>query len=897
MIRVRPIPVPGQPGELPARGRTLLSLLGLLVLGAALAQAAEPNPAPLEPAALAGFQFPDPPREGAGDYFRIAEQGRARCQILVPAGASGALQATARLLAGYLKLATGADFPVVTEGPRADPDRPTIHLGPTRRALQVELGLPELRYGEDRFPNRSGYLIKTLDRRTLLIRGATDPATAHGVVGFLKRYVGVRSYWPGAPGGPGDVIPARPTLSVPDVEWRDWPYWFSATFSTPAFTNSPGPILDFYRRHRVLDCNENYHQWLPPERYAAAHPEYFPLIGGVRRAPADPRKSWQPCVANPDVPRLMGEAVAAYFREHPDAVGVNVAINDGGGDCTCAGCRALDEPADPATGRTGESGRYVRLSNQIAERVAAEFPDKWLVYLAYGAAREAPRTLRPHPRLLPVLTTMGNAFQAWDEWAATGARHLGLYVHHDDAFFILPKFDLHQMVRRLRYAVNSGRARLFYMEWHGQWPFGDVIPCLTAELLWDPRQDPEALLADYYTAFYGAAAGPMREFHAALEAGYERWLATAGRPHPFGRDVSSLRDYGSIEQFRVLSPEEAARARAALERAIAAVPAESREAARLRLVQAQFRLQEMAVQQAWAAFRLADASPESASAAGPVAADVDTAFALAAQMRTYITGTLEQPPWDAYKLFRYGRRPAELYDELRSGQPSPEVFGAMHLGLQAAARAVRTARGAEAAAAWWREQAQTASTPDARALFEAAARAAVGPEPVNLLPDPGFESVELPAGAEELTLGDAQAGRLGIHHWFPERSPGYRYSVTSTAHSGRRALSIERSRRSRFSRALGRVEPGARYRAGLAFRHNAGAAEYRFAVTFRVGNDRFVEPVAFRVPRRPDRWQELVVELEAPPEARVISVQLFVNNQAADARCWIDDAFIGRVAN
>ncbi len=890
------LPRPPRRGWLPAHGAAVG--LGLCLVAVGLARVARPEaaaPAPAAPTALAGFPFPDPPREGAADHFPIAERGRARCQILVPAGASGALQTTARLLATYLKLVTGGDFPVVTEGPRADPDRATIHLGPTRRALAVELGLPELRYGEDRFPNRSGYLIKTPDRRTLIIRGATDVATAHGVVGFLQRYVGVRSYWPGAPGGLGDVIPARPTLAVPDLEWRDWPYWFSATFSTPAFTNSPGPILDFYRRHRTLDCNENYHQWLPPERYAATHPEYFPLIGGTRRVPADPQKSWQPCVSHPDVPRLMGEAVAAYFREHPDAVGVNVAINDGGGDCTCAGCRALDEPADPATGRTGESARYVRLSNQIAERVAAEFPDKWLVYLAYGAARQAPRTLRPHQRLLPVLTTMGNSFQAWDEWSATGARHMGLYVHHDDTFFILPKFDLHQMVRRLRYAAESGRARLFYMEWHGQWPFGDVIPHVTAALLWDPRQDPEALRADYYASFYGAAAGPMREFHAALEAGYERWLALAGRPHPFGRDVSSLRDYASIEQFRVLSPEEAVRARTALDRAVAAVPPDSREAARIRLVQTQFGLQELAVRQAWAAFRLTETPPGTPAAAEQAAADVDAVFALATQMRAYITGTLEQPPWEAYKLFRYGRRPAALYEALRAGQPSAEVLGAVHLGLQAAMGAVRTARGPEAAAAWWRERAKTASTPDARALFEAAARRAAGPEPVNLLPDPGFESVALPAGAEELTLSDAEAGKLGIHHWFPERSPGYRYSVTAAAHSGRRALSIERAQRCRFSRTLSRVEPGARYRVGLAFKHNAGAANYRLAVVFRLTDGRFVEPIAFRVPPRPDHWQELAVEVEAPVGARVLTVQLFVNNQAADARCWIDDAFIGRV--
>ena len=895
----------GRTGEPPGPGRALrrrrpwrrtrvtLCLAAGLAGVAARAWAGEVPALPVP-----AFRFPDPPREGAADFFRIAENGRARCRIVQPAGASRALQATVRAFQAYLKLATGADLPVVTETPGDSSRQPAIHVGDTTRARTVDLGLPDLDYGGDRFPNRRGYLIRTPDRRTLIIRGASDAATAHGVVGFLKRYVGVRSYWPGPPGGLGDVIPARPTLAVPEIEWRDWPYWYSVAITGGPFTNRPGPTLDFYRRHVTLPCNENYHQWLPPERYAAAHPEYYALINGVRVTPRTnaPARSWQPCVSNPDVPRLMAEAVREYFRAHPEAVGVNVAINDGGGDCTCALCRAWDDPPDADAARDGRSARYVRLTNLIAERVAAEFPDRWLVYLAYGAAREAPRSVRPHSRLLPVLTTPGNTFAAWDQWQALGPRHLGLYVHHDDAFFVLPKFDPHQMARRLAYAVASGRARVFYMEWHGQWPFGDVVPYLTAELLWDPRQDVEALLGEYYRAFYGPAAEAMRAFHQALEDGYTRWLAAAGRPHPFGPDLSSLRDYATTEQFRVLTPAEAARAQAALDRALAAVAPDRREAARLRVIQAQFRLQEMAVRWAWAAFRLAEDPVHSAADAKRVVADTRTVYALSARMGDYITNTLERPPWVAYGLFRKSARPAALYEALRSGRPPPEVRGMVQRGLQAADAWWRTTHGPAEAAAWWRRQAETAAEAGAAEEFAGLARRGAGPPPVNLLPDPGFESAA-PAGAEgEVTLDDAAAARLGLHHWFPERSPGYRYSLSPEAHSGRWALSIERMQRCRFARSVSRVTPGARYRVGLWFQHNAGGAGYRFAVAVLGQDGVSEEPVSLRVPPRPGEWQELAAEIVAPPGARVISLRLYVNYQAPDARCWVDDAFIGRLA-
>ena len=72
-----------------------------------------------------------------------------------------------------------------------------VHIGDTTVGQATPTNLPELRYGKKRFPNLGGFLIKTLSRNILLIRGGNDDATAHGIVGFLRRYVGVRQFWPG----------------------------------------------------------------------------------------------------------------------------------------------------------------------------------------------------------------------------------------------------------------------------------------------------------------------------------------------------------------------------------------------------------------------------------------------------------------------------------------------------------------------------------------------------------------------------------------------------------------------------------------------------------------------------------------------------------------------------
>lgn len=846
------------------------------------------------------FNYPAPPREGAPDFFPVAKDGKARCVIVQPADASAAARSAVGALQAYLNLATGARFTVINDDQTVPADMAAIYVGDTTVGRKTDLELPDLRYGVDRFPNARGYLVKTLDRRTLVIRGASEKATEHGIVGFLRRYVGIRQYWPGRPGDLGDVVPARPTLTLPEVEWRDWPYFFSTAMSKRAF-GPTRPSLDFYRLNQTLPCSENYNVWLPPEKYAQTHPEFYPLISDQRRISnkSEGAKGWQPCISNPEVPRVMGEAVADFFRRNPQAPGINFAINYGGGDCACAACRAMDAPGTDYSRQTGMSDRYVKLSNRVCEIVGREFPSKWIVYLAYAAGRSAPVTVKPHPMLLPVLTSQGNMFAQWDQWMKTGARHMGLYLHHNDTFFILPELDVRHNARRIRYAVASGRARVFYMEAHTQWPFAETVPLVTAELLWDPRQDADALLSEYFTAFYGPAAGAMRDYHQTIESGYERWLAEEGEAHPLGKDITSNRHPRALEQFRVLIPEEAARASAALAQAAAKAAGDERVSQRIQIIRAQFQLQEMAVRWAWAAFRLRDAAPQSEADAGRIVEDARLIFSLSRQMRRHIEETLEKPPLNKWPLFQLApSRPLAIYAEMKSGEPGPEMRAAVSAGINAAGDFLRRKLGSEQAAAWWRAQREGEQYSALAAAFQAAANRALGKEPKNLLTDPGFEEIgrQLAPDAfpleRDIVLDQKQAERLGFHFWFPDRSPYRCALVENAAHSGRYALMIEHCFRARFSR-IAPAKPAARYRVGIWFRQSEGNGQYRFSVDARLADGSYPTLAAIPIPNKPGEWREFVTEVVAPPQASLIMLRLFVDRQAADARCWIDDVLVG----
>jgi len=850
------------------------------------------------------FNYPTPPREGARDYFPIAENGQARCVVVLPAGASKRFRNAAAGLRAYLSLVTGAKIRLVPDTTTPPDGLAAIHVGDTAVGKKTKLELPDLRYGEHIFPNLGGYLVKTLDPRTLVIRGNNDPATTSGIVGFLERYVGVHQYWPGSCGGIGDVVPSKPTLFVPEVEWRDWPYFLSRHFSGYSFHGANG--LDFLREHHELPCSENYSVWLPPEMYGEEHSEFFPFMNGKRHVP--PKESlqtrWQPCVSNPQVVRIMAEGVVDYFREHPDSLGVNFSVNDGNGDCMCEKCRAVD-PTDASFAHgIGSCDRYVRFTNEVCNIVEREYPSKTIVFLAYAATRRAPLTIRPHRMIMPVLTTPGNFFEAWDEWMRTGVRHMGIYTHHDDDFmFLLPKLDIHQSVRRIRYAVASGRARIFYGEMFPIWPISGIVTYVTSRLLWDPRQDVDALLDEYYAEFFGPAAEPMKASYETLEAGYERWLDQEGEPHWYGRDASSIRHGRSLAQFKVLAPEEADRAAAALVRASEAANSDQRVSERIHIIRAMFGLIELGSDYYWTAQGLQQAEAHSEADAKHLVEDARRLLDLRREMSDYIQDKLERPPLDKYRLFQRptGLRNNPLYEDFKSGKTSPQDRFAISAGANAATEALRKSLGRERAAAWWRNVLETETDPLLAAAFETAVLKTRGVEIRNLASDPGFEELGKRVGPDELALDqDVSLNReqqLAAHFrvWFPERSP-YRVVLSKKeAHSGNYSLMIEGCHRGRLSR-YAKGKPKSRYSAGLWVKRNSARGSYVLVVVARRKDGAETELANVAVTASTEDWQEVSADVITPEDTKLVLTRFFIRGQAGDARCWVDDLFIGEYA-
>lgn len=856
------------------------------------------------------FNYPDPPHEGAPDYFTIAEERKARCVIV----RTDRSRTAAELLQAYLELSTGASISVIDEAERIPADMAAIHVGDTAVARKVELNLPDVRYGEDKVGNVNGFLVQTVDPQTLVIRGASDRAATLGVVGFLKRYVGVRHYWAGNAGDIGDVVPPHPTLRVPQLEWRDWPYFLSRQFSglgiggpRPAGPNPKINTSDFFRLNYTIPSNESYYRWIRADVHGQSHPEYFPLFQGKRFIPKVDEKGvtadagWQPCVSNPELPKVVAGELIAHFDKNPDAIAINLAVNDGNGDCECEKCRAMDAPNADMANRVGLCDRYIKFSNKVCELVSQKYPHKIIAFIAYGSMRLPPTTVKPHRMLMPVVTIGRSFFAQWDDWLRQGVEHMGCYLYHDDqSFFVMPKMDVHQSTRRIRYAVASGRVRHFYQEMYPLWPIDAMVPYVENELLWDPRQDVDAILAEYYRGFFGAAADPMKGFYDTLEQGYSRWLEQEGLPHWYGKDRTSLTDGRLQEQFKVLTADEVKQAGDFLKQAAAALTAGSREAQRVAIVDKLFGFVALGARQYAATVSLRTTPVNSEAEVAAMVARAREVIDLAHAEAAYKRDVMLKEPVNIYAPFRTdaGESRNEYFRDIAPGRVHPQVMLALSQGLETANGFLRQHFGGPEAAAWWERQ----QKPDQDAMLSAAlaiARGkATGTKLVNLIKDPGFEDRGIGKWPRRPTATPLDTGfepPLGVQVSHRTGTPVNVSLSKEEAHSGIYSVCMSECGVAVVSESIS-CPGGGTFHFEVWLKHNEPEGIYKLRIT-PTGPQGKTPPTLINVPVKPGEWQRIELDYAAPAGTRAIALTVMANGQSPGAKLWIDDCFAGKYSN
>lgn len=498
----------------------------------------------------------------------IVEDGQPRAAIVLQSDASEQLAEAVGEMRALIARASGADVPLVAEAPEG---AVAIHVGRTPVVETLGLDLGDL--------DGDGFLIQVPDDRTIVMVGPTDWGTEFGIYEFLERYLGVRWLMPGED---GTWVPEMRTITVPAEPVRDEPAFFSRKFFG---LRLPEQRL-WAQRNRLHSRVEFHHQLyrLFPQSDIEQNPLFFPVRGGERYLPPAQTHymGWQPCFTAPGIVEAAVERIVAHFDEHPEEESYSLGVTDGMGYCECDNCRALDPGRKNMVNRDHLTDRYLTWANAVVEGVLEHHPDKWFGFLAYSAIFEPPDRVEMHPRLIPYMTydrmqwIVPEAREASRElthrWAQA-AGTVGWYDYIYGAAYLVPRVYPHLMGEYYRFGHESG-VRGLTAEAYPNFGEGPKL-YVSLRLQWDPYQDVDALLDEWYTLAVGEEAAPfVRRYYDHWEDFWTRRILDS-RWYAHGRQYLPFNVPTYLEDVTL---EEIAQSREWLEAAVANAGTEDQQA-------------------------------------------------------------------------------------------------------------------------------------------------------------------------------------------------------------------------------------------------------------------------------------------------------------------------------
>ena len=468
----------------------------------------------------------------------IVEKGKGRAVIVVQTEQPKAMKA-GQELQSYIEKMSGARLPLVKEGEAVPGDAPILLLvGQTQAARKAGVKFPA-GYDTTIRPNifeEEGYVLKTVGRKGIVIGGNNDghyKGTLYAAYALLER-LGCRWYFPDEW---GEVVPEKKTITVPALDVVSRPDFAVRSGKPSGWVPMPGNERELYTEWGEK-IGFNFHNsypavgdgflgyLAPPKEYFETHPEFFAMNKqGERHHQEQPRITML-CLSTPG---LYAESVkslrSAFAGEkkmgNVGELGFGISPPDGQPFCYCEECRKAS--------RNFRYPRYFERPFQseeffgFAARLAREFPDKFVATMAYSIREMVPQGV-DIPENIKVMYTSAacdvlhaNDSQLWRR--RDSLRNLKTWCErspHVTIYDYNPGFVIGNWVPErdtANFAINAPILRemgLKGYEAEGRKAFMTTWTSYyaRAKFLWDADTDVEALMADFYNTFFGAAAGP-----------------------------------------------------------------------------------------------------------------------------------------------------------------------------------------------------------------------------------------------------------------------------------------------------------------------------------------------------------------------------------------------------
>src|SRR5688572_5234282 len=483
--------------------------------------------------------------------------------IVIAESASPSTAYAAEELQRFLEKASGSRLPVISMVDRKDRH---IFVGPGGAMGESPAGFTVEGFGPEdlRIVIRDG---------AIAIAGGEPRGTLYGVYTFLEDHIGVRfltaDHTHVPPIGPWRIAGPLDRTYRPPFAMR-WSYYGEVN-RDPVFaarlrinTVSDDPKLG--GKTGIRNINHSFLHQIPSQRFGKEHPEYYCLIDGKRLAEvkSDAYEN-EPCLTNPDVLRIVREAVLAEIARDPRAGNVSVSQNDNDRYCRCEKCAALDESEGTPM------GSLLAFVNAVAEEVARKHPGIDVGTLSYWYSRRPPRTIRPRPNVQIQLCSIECCLiHAIDDprcplnaefcrdmrgWGAISG-NISIWNYNTNfSNYLLPCPNLRVIEPNVRFFV-ANRARGVFMQAAGNArdaELSELRNYLIASLIWDPARSGARLVDEFLSLHYGPAAPPIRRYidliHDASEASGLHRNCFAGKGEEYGLDAKTASQ--ALELFEI----------------------------------------------------------------------------------------------------------------------------------------------------------------------------------------------------------------------------------------------------------------------------------------------------------------------------------------------------------
>ena len=506
-------------------------------------------------------------------------------EIVLPEKPFATAKIAAEELQYHLHKMTGGKFPIVTK--RSSGYATAIYVGDQPAAAKVSLSPSQVR--------PDGFL-RSVKGKDIYILGDDDPkkpkgpvtvfyfetrrrGTLHGVYDFLEE-LGVR--WP-APGKRYEHIPAREEIVISTADKNEAPAFtqrnmtrihnFMKYSDAKVYADDGSEASLWALRMRaswirgIGDGSHTEQMLKLPEIWFKDHPERFQLMKNGKRNPR------YICWSDPAVKEIWLKAADAYFSgKMPADAGLphvtswrgwNVkeefmikAMDHGpqnDGRCRCERCNAFRKQ-HPCL---DDTELYWQVIAYVAKEIEKKHPGKFIGALVYPPMTRFPKTVKLPSNLriricqsgiktvlLPaVLKENLEQIKLWTDAIGIDRVCLGIYVMETFGGR-LPAFpENYPHLAGEYFRTLEGKCTGTRIAYTAPTHTERVLDMyVQSKLLWNPRQDVDAIIQDHCRVMYGPAADIMKQIYDRFEKNFCTYYKTVTPDIPNPREIGIGRD-------------------------------------------------------------------------------------------------------------------------------------------------------------------------------------------------------------------------------------------------------------------------------------------------------------------------------------------------------------------